>query len=244
MHPNWATYLRVLLALHILCGAVAFVCAPVALSTAKGGKTHRRFGKIYFWAMAGVAVTALVLSFALPIFFLAMVAVFSFYSAFAAYRVLFLKDMYTGARPKPVDWLAAVVTILSSFLLFLMGFLKPELMGVGVIQVAGHAVSIVSVVFGIIGMRMGPGFDCGISQTAHGKNVLVVWPHAGNDGQLHRSPDGVLGGESYALVWRRVVGMALANHGRRARDLGLDDILQKEVFTKGEGRRYLNSAWS
>ncbi len=155
MHPEWATYLRVLLALHILCGAVAFVCAPVALSTAKGGKTHRRFGKIYFWAMAGVAVTALILSFALPIFFLAMVAVFSFYSAFAAYRILFLKDMYKGARPKPVDWLAAVITILSSFLLFLMGFLKPVLMGVGVIQVAGYPVSIVSIVFGIIGMRMG-----------------------------------------------------------------------------------------
>jgi uncharacterized membrane protein len=155
MHSDWATYLRVLLALHIACGAVAFLCAPVALSTAKGGKTHRRFGKIYFWSMAGVAVTALILSFALPIYFLAMVAVFSFYSAFAAYRILSLKDMYTGARPKPLDWVAAVITILSSLLLFLMGLLRPELMGVGVIQIAGHAVSIVSIVFGLIGMRMG-----------------------------------------------------------------------------------------
>ncbi len=63
MHPEWATYLRVLLTVYISCGVVAFVCAPVALSTAKGGKTHRRWGKIYFWAMAGVAVTALTLSF-------------------------------------------------------------------------------------------------------------------------------------------------------------------------------------
>ena len=62
------------------------MCAPVALATAKGGKTHRRWGKVYFCAMAGVAVTALILSLALPVFFLAMVAVFSFYSAFAAYR--------------------------------------------------------------------------------------------------------------------------------------------------------------
>jgi uncharacterized membrane protein len=161
MHPDWATYLRVLLALHIACGVVAFVCAPVALSTAKGGKTHRRWGKIYFWAMAGVAVTALILSFALPVFFLAMVAVFSFYSAFAAYRILSLKDMYTGARPKAVDWAAAVITALSSFLLFLLGFLKPQLMFVGVIQVAGREVSIVSVVFGIIGMSMGLGSIAG-----------------------------------------------------------------------------------
>jgi len=157
MHPEWATYLRVLLTLHISCGVVGFVCAPVALATAKGAKVHRRFGKIYFWAMAGVAVTALILSFALPVYFLAMVAVFSFYSAFAAYRVLYLKDMYKGARPKAVDWMAAVVTVLSSLLLFLMGFLRPELMQVGVVRIAGHTVSIVSIIFGIIGMRMGLG---------------------------------------------------------------------------------------
>jgi uncharacterized membrane protein len=155
MHSEWATYLRVLLTLHIACGAIAFVCAPVALATAKGGKVHRRYGKVYFWAMAGVAVTALILSFMLPIYFLAMVAVFSFYSAFAAYRLLYLKDMYKGARPKAVDWLAAAVTALSSLLLFLMGFLRPGLMGVGVVRMAGHSVSIVSIVFGLIGMRMG-----------------------------------------------------------------------------------------
>src|SRR5208282_4155243 len=181
MHSDWATYLRVLLALHIGCGAVAFVCAPVALLTAKGGKTHRRWGKVYFWAMAGVAVTALILSLALPIFFLAMVAVFSFYSAFAAYRVLFLKDMYTGARPKAVDWLAAVITILSSFLLFLMGFLKPQLMGVGVIQVAGHSVSIVSVVFGIIGMSMGQGSIAGFLKRPSEK---MFWWFAHMEGMI------------------------------------------------------------
>ena len=157
IHPEWAMYLRVLLTLHIACGVVAFVCAPVALATVKGGKTHRRWGKIYFWAMAGVAVTALILSFALPIFFLAMVAVFSFYAAFYAYRILYLKDRYKGASATPVDWIAASVTALSSLLLFLMGFLKPALMFVGQIQVAGHTVSIVSIVFGLLGMRMGIG---------------------------------------------------------------------------------------
>ena len=155
LHSNWATWLRVLLTLHIACGAVAFLCAPIALLTVKGGRNHRRWGKIYFWAMAGVAVTAMILSAALPILFLAMVAIFSFYSAFAAYRVLFLKDMYKGQKPQFFDWLAAAVTVLSSFLLFLCGFLQPRLMRVGVIYIADHPISIVSVVFGLIGMRMG-----------------------------------------------------------------------------------------
>src|SRR3984957_6949312 len=157
MHPEWATSLRVLLTLHISCGVVGFVSAPVALATVKGGKVHRQFGKIYFWAMAGVAVTALILSFALPVYFLAMVAVFSFYAAFAAYRVLYLKDMYKGARPKAMDWLAAVVTVLSSLMLFLLGFLRPVLMHVGLVTIAGYRISIVSIVFGFIGMRLGLG---------------------------------------------------------------------------------------
>jgi uncharacterized membrane protein len=155
LHTDWPAYLRILLALHIACGITGFICAPVALATAKGGKTHRRWGKIYFWAMAGVAATALILSFALPIYFLAMVAVFSFYACFSAYRILYLKDLSKGGRPLAIDWLAATVTVLSSVLLFLMGFFKPALMAVGVIQIAGHPVSIVSMVFGLLGVRLG-----------------------------------------------------------------------------------------
>jgi uncharacterized membrane protein len=45
---------------HILAGFTAFFIAPVPLLTAKGGQTHRRWGKIYFWAMAVVAITAMV----------------------------------------------------------------------------------------------------------------------------------------------------------------------------------------
>jgi len=123
MHSNWPLYLRILLAVHIACGFTGFVCAPVALATAKGGKTHRRWGKIYFWAMAGVAATALTLSFALPIYFLAMVAVFSFYACFAAYRILYLKDLYKGAKPLLLDWLAALATAAASALLCAMGVL-------------------------------------------------------------------------------------------------------------------------
>jgi hypothetical protein len=148
-------YLRVLLTLHIACGVVGFVCAPVALATVKGGRTHRWWGKIYFWAMAGVAATALTLSFVLPIWFLAMVAVFSFYASFSGYRVLYLKDLYKGGQAKFWDWAAAGITIASSLLLMAMGVVKPLLMHVGVIMVAGHPVSIVSVVFGFLGVRLG-----------------------------------------------------------------------------------------
>src|ERR1051326_9498855 len=86
--PLWATALRVV---HIACGFAAFFIAPAVLAMVKGSKQHRRWGKIYFWLMAVVAATALVLSIYRPVVFLALVAVFSFYMAFSGYRVLFRK---------------------------------------------------------------------------------------------------------------------------------------------------------
>ena len=95
-----------MLGVHISAGATAFVMAPLALATAKGGKAHRRWGKIYFWAMAVVGATALVLAIYRPLLFLALVAIFSFYAAFSGYRVLFHKDLVRGGKVGWTDWLA------------------------------------------------------------------------------------------------------------------------------------------
>ena len=60
MHDPW--WMRAFLAVHITAGTGAFVLAPLALITAKGGKAHRLWGKIYFWCMTVVAFTALVMA--------------------------------------------------------------------------------------------------------------------------------------------------------------------------------------
>src|SRR5580698_11530883 len=98
--PLW---MHAFLAVHIAAGSGAFVLAPLALVTAKGGKAHRLWGKIYFWCMTVVAVTALVMAVYLPILFLALVAIFSFYAAFVGYRVLSQKAAYKGENV--VTWL-------------------------------------------------------------------------------------------------------------------------------------------
>ena len=96
MHDPW--WMHLLLASHIVSGVAAFVLAPLALITAKGGKAHRRWGKFYFWCMAAVASTALVMALWRPVLFLALVAIFSFYAAFGAYRVLGQKAASRGNR--------------------------------------------------------------------------------------------------------------------------------------------------
>jgi len=76
---TWFPYVRIL---HIACGMIALFVAPAAMLTLKGGLVHRRWGKIYFWTMAVVATTAMIMAVYRPIVFLALLAIFSFYFAF------------------------------------------------------------------------------------------------------------------------------------------------------------------
>jgi uncharacterized membrane protein len=140
--PIW---MKALLAVHIACGFASFLLAPVALVTAKGGKQHKRWGMVYLWAMGGVAVTALPMALYRPVLFLAMVAVFSFYSALSGYRVLKLKDLTRGGSAKPIDWIAGGFTFASSFLLAYLGAFHNA-----VVQNMGP----VAIVFGLLGMRL------------------------------------------------------------------------------------------
>jgi uncharacterized membrane protein len=144
MHMALPVAIQALRVTHILAGFTAFVIAPIPLLTAKGGKIHRRWGKIYFWAMAVVASTALVLALWLPVLFLAFVAVFSFYFAFRGYRVLFRKRPLQGQGPVAIDWAAAVLALLGSGGLIVLGILRPSPVWM--------RLSVVAIIFGVVGV--------------------------------------------------------------------------------------------
>jgi hypothetical protein len=129
---------------HILAGFTAFFIAPVALLTAKGGTTHRRWGKVYFWSMAVVATTAIVLALWRPVLFLAFISIFSFYFAFRGYRVLSRKRPLEGQSPGTIDWVAAVLALLGSVALIALGIVQPSRVWV--------QLSVVAIVFGLIGV--------------------------------------------------------------------------------------------
>ena len=116
---------RVTLWVHVLAGTLALVVAPVALLTVKGGPTHRRWGKVYFWAMAVVAATAVVVGLWKGLLFLLLVAVFSFYAALSGYRVLYRKRPDLGQRASALDWTAAGITLAASAALIVLGIVRP-----------------------------------------------------------------------------------------------------------------------
>lgn len=140
--PVW---MKALLATHIVCGGLSFLLAPVALLTAKGGTQHKRWGKVYLWSMGGVAATALPMAFYRPVLFLALVAIFSFYSAFSGYRAIRLKGLYRGEKPEPIDWIAAVLNLGCSIALVLLGWTRPDIM---------RMPPIVPAIFGGLGIRL------------------------------------------------------------------------------------------
>lgn len=131
------------LGVHILAGFLALFAGLGALGTTKGGRRHRFAGRVFVYAMAVVSGTAIGLY---PLdpgfgrFFLALVAVFSFYFAFSGYRVLSRKRPADG--PEVLDWGAvAVFAVASAGILLLGGFLFVD----------GNGFAPVLLVFGAIG---------------------------------------------------------------------------------------------
>ncbi len=116
-------FIQVLLYLHIAGGMLALVIGPAAMVATKGGEKHRLWGRIYFYSMTVVAITAVIISLYRPIPFLLMVAVFSYYVIVSGYRSLYLKKLHKGQKPGRIDWLIAGVSILFSLGLIIWAML-------------------------------------------------------------------------------------------------------------------------
>ena len=135
--------LKILLIIHIIAGFLSLVTAPVAMAVQKGGNAHRKWGKVYFYGMTIVTITAILISSMKYIPFLLMLSIFSYYSIIKGYRALYLKEMYRGQKPALIDWIAAIATAIFSSGLLIWGL---------IIITEGHNFGWVALVFGLIGV--------------------------------------------------------------------------------------------
>ena len=134
-------FFKAALIIHILFGSVALFVAPAAMLTRKGGPWHRRWGKLFFWAITGVAITAVVLSLIRSGLFFLLIALFSFYLALTGYRVLYRKTPQQGAGK--ADWTAATTMVLGSLALVAYGIYLMVTSGVGVVAIVFGAIGLV-----------------------------------------------------------------------------------------------------
>ena len=99
----------ILLVNHILAGTIALLSAAIAVLSEKGKKFHVLSGRTYFWCMVGIFLTAIPMSIINSSTFLFLIAIFSFYLAFAGMR--FAKNRKGIATT--IDWIAISLMILS-----------------------------------------------------------------------------------------------------------------------------------
>lgn len=134
--------IQTILFLHILAGVSALATAGLAVGSAKGGRLHRRSGKIYTLAMLFVGLSALVLAVVPPNPFLFAVGVFSLYLVFTGWRAAIIRD----GRPRPLDHAGGAVMALAGAGMLGWGTQ-------GVLTGAG-AQPVILVAFGSIGLTM------------------------------------------------------------------------------------------
>ena len=78
--------MQYLLVAHIFAGCISLIAAVFAVLSSKGKKAHILAGRTYFWGMAIIFLTAIPMSIASSNVFLFLIAIFSFYLAYAGMR--------------------------------------------------------------------------------------------------------------------------------------------------------------
>ncbi len=114
------TFLKFDLYLHIFAGFTALTTGLVPMLAKKGSKTHKTWGKVYFWAMFIVALTALIrFQMQTRLIFLSGIAVFSFYNTFTGVRLIRRKD---NPKPEFIDWFGAILMVIYSLIMLYFAY--------------------------------------------------------------------------------------------------------------------------
>lgn len=139
--------MNALLYLHAFAGTLALVIAPLAMLASKGSDAHRRWGKVFFYAMSVVVVTAIIAGIVRPNILMALVALFSFHMLASGYRALYLKKLHEGQRMQRWDFILQGSAAVINGALFLWGLINLT-MG------RRDSASIIFFVFGSVGLFM------------------------------------------------------------------------------------------
>lgn len=98
----------IFLVLHIIGGTFSLLSGLGAVISKKGSLWHRRFGKVFFYAMLLTTLSALVMAALKTGLFLFTIAVFSFYQTYMGYRAIKNKSMLANRYDK-IIWGVALI---------------------------------------------------------------------------------------------------------------------------------------
>ena len=151
----------ILLSIHILAGTIALLSAALAVSSEKGKRIHILSGRTYFWCMVGIFLTAIPMSIINSNIFLFLIAIFSFYLAFAGMR--FAKNRKGIATT--IDWIAVSLMTLSGLGMWALAIIY---------FINDNSQYITLLVFGFIALALGYGdYRSHKNKTAIGKERIA-----------------------------------------------------------------------
>jgi uncharacterized membrane protein len=136
---------KIVIALHIISGSIGLILGSYNLIRKKGDKTHKLLGKIFAIAMISTGLTAFILSYLHPNFFLFIVGVFTIYLTFTGYRMISLKNILKGQKPLIIDYLISILMLLACFIFIYLGIKN---------LLQGNNFGIVVILFGSISLRL------------------------------------------------------------------------------------------
>lgn len=119
------TILDLLKPIHIASGATALISGVFAMSTKKGQKNHRLFGKIFFWSMTLTCLLGLNAGIFRPNYLIfILIALISFYQVATGYRILYIKKLHTGQKPLIVDWILTIGMLITTMAFITWGIIS------------------------------------------------------------------------------------------------------------------------
>jgi hypothetical protein len=143
-------FIRVLIYTHATFGGTALLSGFVALATPKGTRLHKQGGIIFYYTMLAAALLAIIISM-MPnhvSYFLFAIGIFSSYMILTGKRILKLKNMYLGVKPKSTEYILPYTMLVAGMVMIVYGaYLKLNNKNAG----------IVLIVFGAIGLSMAIG---------------------------------------------------------------------------------------
>ena len=108
--------MQYLLVAYIFAGCISLIAAVFAVVSSKGKQAHILAGRTYFWGMAVIFLTAIPMSISSSNVFLFLIAIFSFYLAYAGMK--FAKNR-TGTA-NLFDWVAVGLMVFSGLAMWFL----------------------------------------------------------------------------------------------------------------------------
>lgn len=165
------TFIRIMLTIHIIAATGALISGALAIILKSNTPRHRPFGKVYFWCMTAVFVTATFISVVKHLQFLFLIGIFTYYATVIAYRALKLKNLHKGQKPRLMDWVIEGIAGLTFVgMLIFAGILYYQ---------SKSESAIIPFVFGAIGVW---GVYRNVSRFLKGQTETLYWlkKHIGN----------------------------------------------------------------